>query len=247
MVSIAKQCETIDDIEQILADSKLPLGCHNKPMEWYKQEAEAGNAEVQIELANMYSRGDNVKKDSCKAFEWYSKAAQAGSIEAQKILGDCYADGDGVEPDMQRAIEWYTKVAESGDKNVALKIANMHLLMSISMYEKAAEAGLEDAQKFLADYYFKTKAYAKAGALYKKLNINGHLNTMVGNCYYELGCYFQAIKYFISGAKERDVDALVALGKCYYLGQGVAEDRNKANEFFIAAVEARRQNDSLPF
>lgn len=105
----------------------------------------------------MYSRGYNVRKDSCKAFEWYSKAAQAGSIEAQKVLGDCYANGDGVEQDMQKATEWYTKVAESGDKDVALKIAKMHLQMSISMYEKAAEAGLEDAQEFLADYYFKPK------------------------------------------------------------------------------------------
>ena len=65
--------------------------------------------------------------------------------------------GDGVEQDMQKATEWYTKVAESGDKDVALKIAKMHLQMSISMYEKAAEAGLEDAQEFLADYYFKPK------------------------------------------------------------------------------------------
>lgn len=247
MVSIAKQCETIDDIEQILTDRKFPLGCHNKPLEWYKQEAEAGNTEVQILLANMYSRGYNVRKDSCKAFEWYSKAAQAGSIEAQKVLGDCYANGDGVEQDMQKAIEWYTKVAESGDKDVALKIAKMHLQMSISMYEKAAEAGLEDAQEFLADYYFKTQAYAKAGALYKKLNTNGKFNTMVGNCYYELECYPEAIRYFDMGANNRDVDALVALGKCYYLGHGVAEDRNKANEYFVTAVEAKQKNDDLPF
>lgn len=247
MVSIAKQCETIDDIEQILADRKFPLGYHNKPLEWYKQEAESGNTEVQILLANMYSRGDNVRKDSCKAFEWYSKAAHAGSIEAQKVLGDCYANGDGVEQDMQKAIEWYTKIAESGDKDVALKIANMHLQMSISMYEKAAEAGLEDAQELLADYYFKIKEYAKAGALYKKLNTYGHFNTMIGNCYYELACYSEAVKYFAIAAKKRDVEALVALGKCYYLGQGVAEDWNKANEYFVAAVEARRQNDSLPF
>lgn len=247
MVKIANQCESADDVDRLLTDYKLPIGSFKQPIEWYMHEAEVGNIDVLTELAEMYSKGYGVKKDPGKSLEWLSKAAEAGSTESQKRLGDSYAKGAIVERDIQQAMKWYTKAAESGDTDAMLELAELHSQMSVSWYRKAADSGSQEAQKKLAEHFYKSGKFAKAGTLYKKLNEHGLFNNIVGHCYYELKCYSEAVKYYNIGAQQKDADALIALGKCYYLGHGVPKDRAKANMYFMAAIEAKKANEDLPF
>ncbi len=247
MVTIANQCLTIDDVERLITEMKLPVGGLDKPIDWYKQEAEAGNVDVQIALARMYSQGLGVKEDSTKSFEWLVKAAEAGSVKSQIAVGDMCANGDGVAQDYQKALVWYTKVADAGDTDVLLKIADLHTRMSVSWYKIAAESGSKEAMEQLANFYYGTGNYIEAITWYKKLNDQGLYNNKLGHCYYEYGLYSVAIEYYAIGARNRDEESLIALGKCYSLGHGVPIDRDKANEYFAAAIEAKKAKEDLPF
>lgn len=48
--------------------------------------AEAGNAEAQVYLGAMYSRGDGVTVDRAEGVSWLRKAAGQGSARAQEYL-----------------------------------------------------------------------------------------------------------------------------------------------------------------
>ena len=52
----------------------------------FQKSAKQGNAEGQLMLGKMYSRGEGVSKDKAKAVEWYKKAAEQGNAKAQEML-----------------------------------------------------------------------------------------------------------------------------------------------------------------
>lgn len=188
-----------------------------------------------------------IKEEPTKSFEWFVKAAAAGSTCSQIEVGDMYANGKGVEKDIQKALEWYTKAADAGETGALLKVADLYAEMSVSYYQKAASSGITKAMEKLAEQYYRAGDYVNAGTWYRKLNDYGHYNLRVGNCYYELKCYTEAIKYYHIGANNRDAESLIALGKCYYLGHGVPMDKAKADECFTAAIKAKKDKENLPF
>lgn len=110
-------------ISSLAALSLTPIGSGAKakdltPEEKFsetKRDAEAGNADAQYNLGEMYESGDGVPKDSAKAVEWYQKAAAQGNAGAQSLLGVMYAFGEGVPKDSAKAVEWYQKAAAQGD------------------------------------------------------------------------------------------------------------------------------------
>ena len=75
------------------------------------RQAQSGDAEAQVDLANEYYEQGN----HAKAFEWYTKSANQGYADAQFNLGVMYAQGKGVRQDCQKAVEWFTKAAGQGD------------------------------------------------------------------------------------------------------------------------------------
>jgi uncharacterized protein len=85
-----------------------------KPSSGFKKAAEAGFADGQYELGQMYEIGTGVPLDYEKSFYWYSKAAAQGLALAQNRLGAAYAEGKGVTLDDRRAFEWFSKAAEQG-------------------------------------------------------------------------------------------------------------------------------------
>ena len=52
-----------------------------------RAKAEAGDAEAQVKLGDMYYFGRGVPKDYTQAVSWYRKAAQQGYAKAQYNLG----------------------------------------------------------------------------------------------------------------------------------------------------------------
>jgi TPR repeat protein len=83
-------------------------------MRWYRQAAEAGNAEAQYLLAQRYERGVEGPVDLPRAVMWYRRSAERGYAEAQFKLASMYATGAGVDADPARAVGWYEKAAGQG-------------------------------------------------------------------------------------------------------------------------------------
>lgn len=67
-----------------------------------------------LEIAEMYEKGEGVKRSDSEAIKWYRRAAKKGLSEAQYILGSRYAKGIGVTANLKQAAKWYRLAAEMG-------------------------------------------------------------------------------------------------------------------------------------
>lgn len=83
-------------------------------VDFVKKMAEAGDAEMQCVLAEMYSDGKGVRQNYVEARRWYEKAAAQGYVEAQNNLGVLYNHGRGVRQNYTEAHRWYEKAAMQG-------------------------------------------------------------------------------------------------------------------------------------
>ncbi len=80
----------------------------------FRQFADQGNANAQVNLGVMYERGKGVPQDYKEAMKWYRKAADQGYASAQYIVGDIYDNGWGVTQDYAEAVRWHRKAANQG-------------------------------------------------------------------------------------------------------------------------------------
>lgn len=106
----------------------------------WQGRAEAGDADAQVIVGEIYERGMGTAPDYAKAAEWYRKAAEQGNEKAQTNLGYLYEQGLGVKQDMVAAINWYRKAAgDNGDE----------LMLASAAKEKIdrLKSQLEDEQK----------------------------------------------------------------------------------------------------
>ena len=79
---------------------------------WLTQQADNGNVLAMNNLGVMYRRGNNVAKDSLKAFQLFEKAAQKGSANGMVNLASMYKEGDGITRDLEKAYAWYNLAAD---------------------------------------------------------------------------------------------------------------------------------------
>ncbi|MGA2988681.1 MAG: tetratricopeptide repeat protein [Terriglobia bacterium] len=77
-------------------------------------QAEAGDAESQFQLAEMYRNGSGLQQDLSKAAKLMESAAMAGYAGAEFSLGEMYEDGEGVLQDFVLAHAWYNLAALHG-------------------------------------------------------------------------------------------------------------------------------------
>ncbi|MFV1873548.1 MAG: caspase family protein [Oleiphilus sp.] len=73
---------------------------------WMPQ-AEAGDAEAQANVGEIFERGLGGTPNYTAAKIWYEKAAAQGNKSAQFNLGTLYEQGLGVEKNMVMALNWY--------------------------------------------------------------------------------------------------------------------------------------------
>jgi class 3 adenylate cyclase len=79
-----------------------------------QENAEAGFAPSQHDLAKVYRDGEGVPLDDEKAVYWFERAAEQGIAKAQRNLGVRYSEGRGVELNNDLAIKWLTLAAREG-------------------------------------------------------------------------------------------------------------------------------------
>lgn len=88
----------------------------------YRALAEAGHANAQLALGNLYLRPGNFLLEATPTAEeykeglrWYKLAAEQGNAAAQYRLGTFYYNGTGVKKDYAEAVKWLIQAAESGN------------------------------------------------------------------------------------------------------------------------------------
>lgn len=82
-----------------------------------KQQAEAGDAAAQFDLATLYDVGEGVTRDVRQAAKWYRRAAEQGEVAAQYNLAIMYDMGEGVEKDIVQAYAWMAAAEMFGYQN----------------------------------------------------------------------------------------------------------------------------------
>lgn len=98
-----------------------------------RHKAEAGDAKAQFDLAEAYSEGKGVAKDSAKGMEWLKRSALRGYAGAQVVLGYLYQKGINTEKDPSEAAKWYRKAAKQSDKDLKhAQTAQTHLSEMLS-------------------------------------------------------------------------------------------------------------------
>lgn len=81
--------------------------------------ADAGLADAQFVLGQMYQNGEGVARDAGRAAPWYRRAALQGHAGAAFALGMLYRYGIGVARDPVEAYAWFTRAAEAGNGEAA--------------------------------------------------------------------------------------------------------------------------------
>lgn len=85
-------------------------------------QAEAGDAEAQNYVGEIYMKGLGIEPDYTRAAEWFEKAAAQNDRRARINLGYLYEQGLGVQKDMARALNLYREA--SGIDNDKLVFAS---------------------------------------------------------------------------------------------------------------------------
>ena len=122
----------------------------------YRLRAKQGDAGAQLNLGNMYARGEGAPEDAVEAVRWYRLAAEQGNAGAQLNLGFRYARGEGVPQDDAEAVRWYRLAAEQGEVvaqfNLGLKYARgegvrKEAVNAYAWFNIAAARGYTDAKE----------------------------------------------------------------------------------------------------
>lgn len=87
-------------------------GFPNQPL---YARAQAGDADAQNKVGEIYANGKGVTQDYSEARKWFRKAAKKGNNEAWKNIGWTYAFGQGVPRNYLKAFYWFRKSAEHGN------------------------------------------------------------------------------------------------------------------------------------
>jgi TPR repeat protein len=85
-------------------------------------EADAGDAEAQVNLGYLYARGQGVATDQMQAFLLYARSAEQGNSEGMNAVGYKYQFGTGVK-DIAKAIDWYCRAVALGNARAMNNLA----------------------------------------------------------------------------------------------------------------------------
>jgi TPR repeat protein len=192
--------------------------------------AEAGNADAQTALGQMYLLGNQgPPQDLAKALSWSQKGADQGNAMAVMNLGIMYRNGQGVVKDISKAMTFFETASAAGQMKASRYIGLIH-----------ADAG----------------EFEKAVAAYQLAADRGDITSqyLLGKSY-EMGSgitqdYALAAKWYTKSAERGDhvaSDGMVGLGSLYERGLGVEKDAAKAVALYqqAAAVENEQAKKEL--
>ncbi|HUI60566.1 MAG TPA: caspase family protein [Steroidobacteraceae bacterium] len=130
--------------------------------------AEAGDAEAQNNVGEIYERGLGGEPNYEAAIIWYQKAADQGYARAQFNLGTLYEQGLGVEKDRLKALNLYRRAWGLPEDNVMFASAAQHqqdeLRAQLQKVIAEKDQQMELLQKQLNQAESDAKKHATTGA-----------------------------------------------------------------------------------
>lgn len=142
---------------QVHAQSAAPEG-YIGTLNWYHQQAEAGNARAQFLLAIKYETGTDVGKNLARAADLFELAARQGLADAQFKFATILETGRGRPDDAAAAETWYRAAALQGHASAQFNLGVMLMNQAwtedeaaeaLSWLLRARRAGLSSAAKLM--------------------------------------------------------------------------------------------------
>ncbi len=174
--------------------------------ELYKR-AEAGDADYQLSLGNLFYKGVEVTQDFNEAIKWFRLAAEQGHPDAQLNLGILYAAGQVVAQDNIEAVKWFRLAADQDNPQAQF---NLGMLYNLGQ-------GVEKNQTEAVKWY---RLAAKQGLSIAQLNLGVAYVTGQGVVIDEK----EALNWLHLAADQNEAQAQFNLGVMYANGQGVDQD-----------------------
>ena len=205
--------------------------------------AEKGYAPARNYLGFLYYNGEGVAQNTDSALYWIRKAAGEGDIKAAGNLGYLLSQAPDVAHDYQEACKWLKMATEAGLPTSFTQLADLKrqglgcqpdTLGAISLYEKAIEARIPDAQ---------LRLLAMMGYKWKELPADSALS--LGLRYYTGYAPVAGVDLLETAAQKGSAKAMALLGDAYSRGIGVEYDHQRSISYFRKA--AREGNPSAQF
>ena len=133
-------------------------GEYEKAFPIFRDAAEGGYAEAQIQIGRCYEYGNGVAQNEAKAVEWYRKAVAQDYDEGWCCLACCYNLGIGLKKDHLEAIRLYLIAAERGHPRAQNNLGSCfengngvkkNIDMAVCWYQHAAFRGNQYAKRNL--------------------------------------------------------------------------------------------------
>lgn len=207
---------------------------------WYTKAANQGDAEAQCNLGLCYFRGEGVAKDNKQAVYWYTKAANQGNAFAQFNLGFHYYIGSGVAKDCRQALNWFKKAKVQENK----LFSNARALLGgyLEGAEECAETQAPSATPQSTSTTSSTGTTSSSTPKPKQVSA-AELFAQADNYRYGRNGVVKnaqkAVELYTQAANMGDAEAQLSLGYCYYMGEGVSENCQKAYEW-LKKAEAKK-------
>ena len=176
------------------------------------------------EIAKIHENRGNIGR----AYQCYLEAALAEDDgEAMNALAQMYFEGDYVHESYDKAGKYYGMAYDR-----KADIEPRTLIIAGSYWEKRAEDKDDDESILLAIKHY--QAAADLGVGY------GH--ECLGEVYFKLGEYDKSYEHLLK-MEGRNPCGFYYMGRLYDEGHVVAQDRNKAIEFYRKTIECGSQNE----
>ncbi|PKC68270.1 hypothetical protein RhiirA1_440701 [Rhizophagus irregularis] len=212
---------------------------------------------------------DNEKNRFDEAFKLYKKSAEKGFIPSQYKLATFYEIGKGTQQNKTEALKWYKLFLENNGEynptyNIKDTIMEKTTLSIKSLINDIEREITRNELDEIIEAYLKhnsigeTKSFSffkvlknyesKSQEIFKCLNNNQTIRNyevIVGK-FHEMGFgtnenMDKAFKWYIDASKQNNYNGILETGNCYYNGNGVVKNCDKAFEFFQRAVNESKE------
>lgn len=143
-------------------------GNFEKAWKIYNKAAEAGSADAQCVVGNIYLAGNEdykIEKNHSQALTWLLKASDSGHKRAQYLYGSMHYNGFGTSVNYEKAFEHFNKSANQGQNEALVLLYVMYREgygvekndnKAIEFLKRAADQDFVYAQELLGKHYIRT-------------------------------------------------------------------------------------------
>ncbi len=218
--------------------------------------AETGYVPGMRVLGKYHFDGVGTDEDHQEALIWWHKAAENYDDFSIYRIGECHYLGMGVEEDDEQAFAYFKRASELGNSEADLYLGQMHYVgcgceesseKAFSYFSKAAEGGIEASNYYLGlCYYWGNGVERDYFEAYEYFELAKEINSdalfYLGECARNgMGCkrsFENAFEFYIQTADADNPRGQMAIGRAFYLGEGVEANDVEAIKWLELAADA---------